>query len=87
MVDLLVPSPYNIHIQLGNNDTTARQHMSIPANNDTTAAIIKRIANSNNQYTFTYDRNALEATLNVGSYTATPHVDFAGDNYWSIKKR
>ena len=61
--------------------------MSIPANNDTTAAIIKRIKNSNNGYTFTFDRNAMEATLNVGGYSATPHVDFAGDNYWSIRKR
>jgi hypothetical protein len=61
--------------------------MSIPAANDTTAAIIKRIANSNNGYTFTYDRNAMEATLNVGGYTATPHRDFDGDNYWSIRKK
>ena len=61
--------------------------MSIPAANDTTAAIIKRIKNSNNGYTFTFDRNAMEATLNYGGYTATPHVDFAGDNYWSIRKR
>ncbi len=61
--------------------------MSIPANNDTTAAIIKRIDNSNNGYTFTFDRNAMEATLNVGGFTATPHRDFAGDNYWSIRRR
>ena len=61
--------------------------MSIPAANDTTANIIKRIANSNNGYTFTYDRNAMEATLNIGGFTATPHKDFSGDNYWSIKKR
>ena len=61
--------------------------MSIPAANDTTAAIIKRIANSNNGYTFCYDRNAMEATLNVGGYTAVPHRDFSGDNYWLIKKR
>ena len=61
--------------------------MSIPAANDTTAAIIKRIKNSNNGYTVTFDRNAMEATLNVGGYSATPHRDFAGDNYWSIRKR
>ena len=61
--------------------------MSIPAANDTTAAIIKRIANSNNGYTFTYDRNAMEATLNVGGFRAIPHKDFSGDNYWSIRKR
>ena len=61
--------------------------MSIPAANDTTTAIIKRIANSNNGYTFTYDRNAMEATLNVGGFRATPHKDFSGDNYWSIRKR
>ena len=61
--------------------------MSIPAANDTTAAIIKRIKNSNNGYTFTFDRNAMEAALNAGGYSATPHRDFAGANYWSIRKR
>ena len=61
--------------------------MSIPANNDTTAAIIKRIKNSNNGYTFCYDRNAMEATLNVGGYSARPHKDFDGELYWSISKK
>ena len=61
--------------------------MSIPAVRDTTANIIKRIENSNNGYTFTYDRNAMEATLNVGGYTAIPHKDFDGELYWTMKKR
>ena len=61
--------------------------MSIPAANDTTANIVKRIANSNNGYTFTYDRNAMEATLNVGGYSARPNKDFSGDLYWMIEKR
>ena len=61
--------------------------MSIPAAKDTTAHIIKRIANSNNGYTFTYDRNAMEATLNVGGYKAIPHKDFDGELYWTVKKR
>ena len=61
--------------------------MSIPAANDTTAAIVKRIANSNNGYTFTYDRNAMESTLNVGGYSARPNKDFAGDLFWTISKK
>ena len=64
MVDLFAIILYNIYIQLGNINTQRRQVMSIPAVKDTTAQIVKRISNSNNGYTFTYDRNALEATLN-----------------------
>ena len=61
--------------------------MSIPAHSDTTAAIIKRIDNSNNGYTMTYCRNAMEATLNVGGFTARPYRDFDGDNYWTISRK
>ena len=61
--------------------------MSIPAANDTTARIIRRVAGSNNGYTFTYDRNAMEATLNVGGFRARPLKDFSGDLYWMIEKR
>ena len=61
--------------------------MGIPAAKDTTAHIRKRIENSNNGYTFTYDRNAMEATLNIGGYSARPHKDFDGELYWTVSKK
>jgi hypothetical protein len=86
MVDLLVPSSYNIYIQLGNINTTARQHMSIPVR-DTVAAITERIERSNNSYTMTFDRNAVDACANTGKFEIRPFRDFDGDNYWTVKKR
>ena len=62
--------------------------MSIPtAENDNSKKVMDRIEVANNKYTYSYSRHAVEGCLNMGIYTATPHKDFAGDNFWSIRKR
>jgi len=60
--------------------------MAIPTK-DTVAAITERIERSNNGYTMTYDRTAVDACANTGKFEIRPFRDFDGDNYWTVKKR
>ena len=60
--------------------------MAIPTK-DTVAAITERIERSNNGYTMTYDRTAVDACANTGKFEIRPFRNSDGNIYWTVKKR